>query len=469
MVTGRLDLDDDGKVVDDGVPAPPADLLDDGLPAPRRPAESVRRAAARHPLATGVVAVVTVLMVALGAVVATRPAPPVPITGLALTPVPLTHLLASPESLARQGLVGAAYDVVGPTGSQPAQVRGIVGPGIRASSARSAGATLTPAREFLVTAIPDCADPAVLDPGPADYRLDVSRTDDQGRTQTARVDVPDAAAAWLAPLRTQCWSVLARAGLTLRGVTAAVDRHHTTVLVTAELANGLGRPATVTAVDVADVSTIDPADTADLPVGATAHLRVRIPVTQCGSGSRAAAPAVVTSVGWAVGPVGGDPAAVVATPLTPAEQAVVAGAVEQLCGAAPVAQVHVVSVSTEPVNPFLADDRGVSLALRASVATTADDVLAGDDPAALTSDARPVFTAEDATVRDGSVMLALVWNARCPASPVAAPRLPMRLRAGGLTYVTSTVLRDPVLARGYAAACGFDSAVVLATWASAAR
>jgi len=232
------------------------------------------------------------------------------------------------------------------------------------------------------------------------------------------------------------------------------------------MSNTSGRTVRLGAVDIADVSTIDPADSAVLPSGSSAVLRVRLPESVClevRAGSRRAG----ASLHWAVGDPGGDVVAVVSEPVPATSRRLVAAGLDGLCGPVPPVRAGVVAATMLPPSPFGTVPDAVTLRLRVLLRTDADEVLAGDDPSVLTSDARPVFTSVASGVGPSGAVVDVVWSARCGAT--TAPRLPLVLTRAGQQFRTSVVLDDPVLAQAFSAACHTGAAEIVARWSATHR
>jgi hypothetical protein len=227
------------------------------------------------------------------------------------------------------------------------------------------------------------------------------------------------------------------------------------------MSNASGRAVRLSAVDIADVSTIDPADSAVLPDGSSAVLRVRLPSSLC-LDVRAGSRRPGAMLHWAVGRPDGDVAAVVSVPVPAASRTTVAAGLDLLCGPAPRVRAHVDSATVLPPSPFVTFGDAVTLSLRVALRTDADEVLAGDDPSVLTSDARPVFTSVASGVGSSGTVVDVVWSARCGAT--TAPRLPLVLTRGGREFRMTVVLGDPVLAQAFSAACGVEPTEIAHRW-----
>jgi hypothetical protein len=235
---------------------------------------------------------------------------------------PGADLALSGVSISAQhpGAITGTYDVA--MGDQGAGlvVNRVVGPLIRSSSGASRGGT-DGAESLTVTALPDCTSPASLDRPSERYYLDLTRTGFDGRAEGLRIAAPTDLVDWGAALSRECWRQLASLELTPLTVRATVADGGRLVLLDVTLRNGLGRDVQVQVVDVAEAAALDAADSGVLGQGSQRTFSVRLPVPDC------AASVPTELLSWSVGPVGGDPTAVVSTALSPEQASTVRTAV----------------------------------------------------------------------------------------------------------------------------------------------
>jgi len=313
----------------------------------------------------------------------------------------------------------------------------------------------------LVSAVPECADLLTLDSSPTDYRLLLSRTDADGRSASGTTATPDTALA--DGLRRTCWTLLGSTEVQPSALEWRIDTHLDQLVLSVTMANVSRQGVRLSAVDIADVSTIDPADTQVLAAGTSRVLRVRIPSTVCSAVmAPTGTPVPGSTLTWAIGSPGGQVEAVVGTPLPRALRARIAAGLDDLCGASPTVLADVTSATLLSNSPFVTDRNSISLQLNVVVQSDAQRVVAGDDPAALTSDARPTFTSADKALGNGGAAVAVTWSTRCGTTTV--PRLPLALLRDGHEFHTSVPIANLVVAQAFSAACATDPTTVLAQW-----
>ncbi|MGD9955044.1 MAG: hypothetical protein AB7O74_03340 [Candidatus Nanopelagicales bacterium] len=414
MHESRLELDDDGRVLD--APSEPVDLVADP-PSQRR----------RLPRGTG--PVVLVALVALAAWMSLRPepAPALAAEVAAVGLVPAVDI---------DGPVVALYRVEPAAARTTVQVQGLVGPGVRASSAYADPA----GRGLRVAVMPDCA---ALPPEGSAYGLGLTVTGAGGGT--ARGVVPAAGTVdWAAAIAERCWRRTTAAGLTLAGLTAEPDLARGIVRVSATLRNGTPNLVEVSALDVADVSTLEMAPASTLAAASRAAVQSRV-TGRCGT---AGSP---PSLSWAVGPAGAPPQLTVTTPLSQEQQRTIARAMGVLCSSPPATSVAVVSAAPAPAAATATGERGAAVDLRLRVTSGAILVALGDDPSGATADARRAFSYAvlHGPVRDGEAVVR--WQLSCEAPPAAA--LPLETRTQRLSFRSSVPLTGAVAQAAVREAC----------------
>ncbi len=458
---GRLELDDDGRVLDDGPPHPAPDVLADPLrPKGSGPLASYLAGswvARRRPAVTRIVAGGTALVALAVTVSVARGEPTAPDLDARVTGIALVTEADGPGA---DGVLVGTYRVTPADPRTTVTVDGVVGPGIRASGSR--GRAGGDGDDRAVAALPDCADPRSLDGPASGYALDTTRTGPGGRAVRERIPVPGGIVDWGSAVRRACWAAAGRDLVPVSLATrVAADGRRVTLDV--GLRNGMGRDVEVHAVDVADVATLDAADAGVVATGATRTLRVRVPVTDCARadgapGSMAARSGVPASLPWAVGPVGDAPVAVVAVPLTPAQVAAAARAVRAACGSGPSLVVRVLDARPAPRDQVASDLSGAALVVRLDLGSDATRLVLGEDTTGLTADARVAFPQQQVSLRDRRASVALTWNAPCPPTGSPPPALPVLLVAEGRRYTRAVSLSGDRLARAYARACAVSLA-----------
>ena len=359
---------------------------------------------------------------------------------------------------ARPRAIRATYRV--PTARSGAQVQllGVTGPYLRGSEVRVRSETEPSGSQVVtVSAVADCRSPSALDQAIGGYPVMVRTTGLDGTSVRSRFRVPASLVDWAAAIRQDCWQRAAAAGVRVERITAAQRPLGRDVLLDVRLASTLDRDVEVAAVDVADVSTIEPADSGLLPAGGSRVVRVRLPVPDCALAD--------SRLLWSIGAVGDDAAATFVTALPPGADATVRTAAQNRCSP-PGTTVRVIGSRVLPPSAVLRDRRGAAIELRLRVRSDQPLVVLGTAAGpATTSDRRlPTSVARMRPV-DGSARAVVVWHASGTAAPPTPLRLPVRLPRLGEAFVFADTVDDPGVARTYARACGLRlSALAESGW-----
>jgi hypothetical protein len=181
-VTGRLELDDDGRVV--GSAEDPVDLADapDPVPVPREPGPVARTVGPwvrrhRRGLLAATAAVVAGAL-ALGWWTG-RPPERAPVLALDLTNAILDRNSIGGPEVSPDGVLEVAFTAVAPAGMSTT-VTGLVGPGLGTSTVEAATVGDQERVRIQASAPVVCTDPALRDAGPSDYALEVSAATESG-------------------------------------------------------------------------------------------------------------------------------------------------------------------------------------------------------------------------------------------------------------------------------------------------
>lgn len=417
MRESRLELDDDGRVLD--APAEPLDLVADTEPRHRL----------RLPRGTGIVALA--LLVALGAWFALRPPPEPPLAAS------VDGVGIAPASGLDDPLV-ALYRVDPSEPRTSVEVLGLVGPGVRASTAYADPA----AQGVRIAVVPDC-DAAPTSGG--SYAVDLAVTNDAGATAQGLLPLADGPVDWSAAIEDRCWRRATSAGLSLVSVRAAPDIGRGLVSVQAVLRNSTGRDLSLRALDVADIANIETAPVSDLPATGQTEVQARVS-GRCGT---AGSP---PSLSWAVGPAGAASPLTLITPLAPADQREIARAMGVLCSSPPPTTVTVESVRAVPGDPQVTWVGGAVVEVRLRVSTAAASIGLGSDPTGATADGRRSFSYETVAgpVQDAEVTVR--WNVPCVVAPDRS--LPVLARTQRLAFASSVQLTGGVVDTAVSEACG---------------
>jgi hypothetical protein len=414
----------------------------------------VARTVAAFAIATGLAA----------AVLALRPAAESPLPRAQLTGVSIEVPGSRPGGADARPIV-ATYRIK-PFGSGThVAVTGFSGPFVKASVARPvAGPAPDAGAVVRVSAIADCTDAASLDATKGPYLMAVTRTNSHGRSVNERMRVPTSPVNWAAAVRQDCWQRRAARGIVIDGIGAERDPRSQQLVLTVTLRSAIPGDVHVRVIDVADVATLDAADSGTIQAGAEHVFRVRWPIADCSlpvlpfsnvsSGTRRGRHIDTPALAWSIGPVGGDPAALFMTALSPSQLTTVRDSVRRLC-VPPATSIHVTSSRALPPDPAVLDLTGVSIAVRLSLLSAASRIVIGQQQDSLTADARVPITRADVRLIKHKASATIVWLARCSAVEPLPPLLPLHIRIRGHLVGYSVTLDDAKLAATYAHACGF--------------
>jgi hypothetical protein len=352
---------------------------------------------------------------------------------------------------ARPRAIRATYRLAPARSGTKVELLGVTGPHLRDSEVRVRATAEASGSEIVtVSAVADCRSPSALDESIARYPVRVRTTGLDGTSARSLFRVPASLVDWAAAIRQDCWQRVAAAGVRVDGIVATQHLLGQDVLLDVRLASTLDRDVQVAAVDVADVSTIEPADSGLLPAGGSRVVRVRLPVPDCALGPRP----VGSGLLWSIGGLGDDAAATFVTALPPAADAAVLAAAQDRCSP-PGTTVRVTRSRLLPTDAVVPDRRSATIELRLRVRSDQPLVVLGTAPGpATTSDARLATSVSRVRPVEGSARAVVVWHASCTAAPPSPLRLPVRLPRPGADLVSAVTVDDPGLARTYSRACG---------------
>jgi hypothetical protein len=254
------------------------------------------------------------------------------VTGLSLRiPVP------RPAGSAARPIT-ATYRVTTSRSGSSLRIDGLSGPYLLGSSVRtSRGSTARDSGRVTVSAVADCRSPSSLEAPAGGYLLEGRLTRLDGTTTRVRRRVATSTVDWSAAVRQDCWQRVAARGVAIDHVVAAPDPSGLGIRLVVRLTSSLVMAVRVGAVDVADVSTLEAAESGTLPPGGSLVLHVRLPIRDCRRGpllddplGAAGRPALRQ---WSVGPVGGDAAATFVTGVPDGMTDAVGAARRRLCTA----------------------------------------------------------------------------------------------------------------------------------------
>ncbi|MBI1378811.1 MAG: hypothetical protein GC157_15230 [Frankiales bacterium] len=338
MDEGRLELDDDGRVVEPpGTSASPGSASPRATPPGPRPLDPVgatptatavvpvdlddadateqldttpldgwvRRSAApwvgRHRRLVSAVAAVAVAAGLAGGWAASRPSPPPPAPLLALADAPVVGADLGGPSIDADGRLSVAYWATPGPDAGGLLVYGIEGPGLRDGVLRSATAPLTPGRpQFLqLDAATDCDDPALATATPASYALVLHRPPSAATAGSTQSFPFDAGTTDLrSAVRDHCLVTSLPRSLSVQTVALTGHPGSSVVDVSLLVRNDSGVPATVATERTPSSGVeVDLSPTVLVAQHGVADLRTRVLVHDCAS------PAVLPALGSLPNPV----------------------------------------------------------------------------------------------------------------------------------------------------------------------
>lgn len=217
---GRLELDDDGQLLDSDVVVDLADPDAVEELAPSRISAWVedRMVPWARAHRRALVAVVAVAGVALAGAAwgQSRPAYVAPTVGLVLENAILDgNDLGGPE-ISPDGLLSVAYTARALTAGNTVDVVGLTGPGLAWTRTDSPRITAAEQARVQLRAELDCTDPAIAEAGAGSYGLDVRRVDGDGGVLETTVPFTDATTRLDAAVLAHCLAVWAPGSLAVR-------------------------------------------------------------------------------------------------------------------------------------------------------------------------------------------------------------------------------------------------------------
>lgn len=476
---GRLDLDDLGEVIDRAraIDPPVDDLLEgrDGVTWGERLESAGITPWLRRHRRRLVAGAAVVVLAGAGWTARDRSEPPPldPVIRATADDAGTDSPLQFRDNASR-GLLSTTVVVTPSTPGDVIEVRGLDGPGIRASSASPAATGTGAGRATDVTIVPGCDDPRALDASAEDYVLRVERTDPYGRITDGALPLPGSIGLRLAETTSvACVQQLLSAAVTPTRVTVRADDVRRVLHLDIGLHNGTGRDLTIFGIGSIGTSVATDSVPVTLAAGATVVVPVTATVLDCTApqldqvspsypGNPGSA-REVDGLGFFGAPVdsvsgaGGD----IVVPWTPAQRAEVRGALTRMCAGAPATAVTVLGAGLAPpavrsAFGFADAQEGVGMRLRVEVRTTGSHVALSDGTQLLPDLARaagtPTLTSTAADVVRGRTVLTVDWAAEC-SGPAAPPQAQLAVTAHGQTYPVHAVLNQAVLAGAYAAAC----------------
>ena len=368
----------------------------------------------------------------------------------------------------RNDVVSATVVVTAATPGDVVVVRGLDGPGIRASTAK-AGAPGTAGTLVELTLVAGCDDPSSFDPSPDAYRLRVTRTDRYGRSTDGWLPVPGTISAQLVQsVGGGCFQRLLaeRIGVVRLDVASVAARW--ALRLDVGLRNGSAADLAVFGIGSVGATVATSNDPVALLAGTTTTVPVTAVVLDCrrprldqvtGPFPASASVDGVSLYASPIDSVTGTGGQIVVA-WTPDQQAQVQRALDRMCVGAPDATATVLDAVPAPpavgaAFGFGSGYDGVGMRLRLDVRTSGTHVALADGsvaPVDLPTAGSPQLTSASADVVGGRAVVTVDWAAPCngTANP---PPVQLTVTAHGRTYPVRAVLDQQVLARAYAAAC----------------
>jgi len=471
---GRLELDDLGSVIDRAafLDQPVAETLEGAAGtswAERLEDAGIAPWVRRHRV---LVAAVTLLVAAVGiGGTAYRVTRPVPDDGVVAATATDLNPGSGPPAPTTGRVLGFAYAVTPARAHDTLALLGLVGPGVRATSAADT-VPASPGQPVRgdVFVVPECSDPRLVTAKATDYRIQVHRVDAHGNTAIGLVDVPPGSdAQWSQTLAQACAQEWLDEGLHTESV--AISRGPASDQLT--LAVGLRSTlASQVAVDFTRYGGSLQSDNgfATLEPGSLTTVPVTFRVADCtdprfefglpgpdGSPLRGLS-LTATLLGQSV--EGQPPGAQQGVPLSSMQLDRVDALISGICAGAPHVTTRVLAAArttNEALTNGLESNGNtdvVVLRLRLRLSTAGRSVTVGDtlSRGEILVGTQPTITTGSGPVVGGAAVVSLDWGFSCSAGtnpPVVAVSVTTARRA----FPVRSALDDPVLARAVLHAC----------------
>ena len=478
---GRLELDELGGVLDQATDLgsrsrDDAPDLVEGAAGPswaeRFESIGITGYLRRHRVA--LVLAATVVIVATGASAAylhSRPAVDDGVIALSIVDSALNEAGLPYVTNGEAGTFTYAYQLNPDRPGDSVRVLGLVGPGIRASSASGGSAQSGAPVTDTVIVVPGCDDPAALTATSIDYSLLIERTDSQGRTVTGTKPVPPGSGvAWQQSLGGNCVRQAFAESITTESITVNWDNVHHEITLAFQVHNGLSDRVTISG-GLNSATLLGAVSTTTVPAGTTAAVRMSARVVDCSGPTldQVYAPDVNKGVfgtetygeletpGQATQPLSGP----LILHWSQARQHRIQAALDGMCAGMPLTSVRVVSADlavNRALSAGFAASRNyndvVVLRSRVFVSSTADQVTMGDTLTAQDSanGAAASLSSASGRVVAGRVGLAIDWAVSCSDYP-SPPQVRLTLTSHNATFPGRASLTDETLAQAFLAAC----------------
>lgn len=477
---GRLELDELGSVIDhaSSLDAPRRDDLlegnDDVTWTERLQSSGIAAWLRRHRVAVAASAAV-VLVATFAAAGYLRSRPPAQDTTVAATVANwVSDGSGTGVSNDGSGLLVSTYRAVPGHAGDTVRILGVVGPGIRASTAHahSAAAAEDGSTVADIAAVVGCDQAEATAATPTDFRVRVEQTDAYGRSTTGLVELPlSDGASWVDSVVGPCvqQQLLELVPATATSITGDIPARVITVETTVH--NGFGDDLTLATTTGSGTAVYVANSLVFIPEGDDVVVPVRIQVTDCANprlddayvpdpGSYRAPPQRAgLNLFAAVGATGGNYGGALLVPFTAAQQERVTDLLAQMCVGVPPATVTMSIAGRSPASvvrtfPTGGDPTTVGLRMQVDVATTAQRVQISDStpPEDLRNGAIPTILTVSSAVRDGHAALTVDWAAVC-SFVMSPPTVALTLTNGSRSWPLRVSLTDQHLLDAYRVAC----------------
>jgi hypothetical protein len=471
---GRLELDDLGSVIDRAasLDLPVAETLEGAAGTSwveRLEDAGIAPWVRRHRV---LVWVVTLLLVGVGVGgTAYRTTRPVPDDGVVAATATDGNPGSGPPTASTGHLLSFTYAVTPARSHDTLALLGLVGPGVRATSATD-NVPASPGRPVRgdVFVVPECSDPRLVTAKGTDYRIQVVRVDAHGNTAIGLVDVPPGSdAQWPQTLAQACAQEWLDEGLHTESVAISRGPGSDELTLAVGLRNTL---ASQVAVDFTRYGGSLQSDNgfATLEPGSLTTVPVTFRVVDCtdprfefglpgpdGSPMRGLS-LTATLLGQSV--EGQPPGAQQGVPLSGAQLDRVDTLISGVCAGAPRVSTRVLAAARTTnealTNGLEANGNTdvVVLRLRLRVSTAGRSVTVGDtlSRGEILVGTQPTITTGSGPVVGGAAVVSLDWGLSC-SSGANPPVVAVAVETAHRVYPVRSTIDDPVLARAVLHAC----------------
>jgi hypothetical protein len=371
------------------------------------------------------------------------------------------------------GMLASTYRATPGHPGDTLRILGVVGPGIRASTAHPLSDHAAEDGSVIadVTAVVGCDDPTTGAATANDFRLRIEQTDVYGRATTGLVDLPLVdAGQWVDSIVPPCVQQQLTELVPATATRITADIAARVITVDASVRNSFGRDLSVSGMTGSETAVYVASTVVFLPRSTAVVIPVHIRVTDCvnpriddayipdPTGSHAQPPVAGINLFAAISGQEGYGGSIV-MPFSASQQATVSRLFAQMCIGVPPATVTVLVAGNAPaavVGRFHTggDPSIVGLRTWVDVATSAQhaEISDGTAPEDIANGAAPTIVTASSAVRGGHARLVVDWAAPC-SYVQSPPTVTLTLTSGSHSWPTRATLSDQHLIDAYRVAC----------------